>query len=953
MTVDFGLLGAIEARIEGLLVEDLGHSRQRCVLAALLVDANRVVPTEQLVHRVWADRPPQRALNTLYSCISRLRRALAPVAEEVRIARQPGGYLLSADASAVDLHRFRRLVAEAGAAEGDEHAAALLEQALGLWRGDAFASVDTPWFNALRATVDQERLAAELRLADIRLRHGHHAELLPELSARAERHPLDERVVGQLVTALYRSGRVADALNRYEDVRRRLADELGTDPGPALRRLHQQVLTADPDLSAPAPTPPPAAGSTARPAPATAVVPRQLPAAPPLFTGRARELSRLDDLLAGPGGPGRAVVISAIGGTGGVGKTWLALRWAHAHLDDFPDGQLYVNLRGFDPTGDPVPSQTAVRGFLEALGAAPSTVPTDPDAQAALYRSLTAGKRLLVLLDNARDTAQVLPLLPGSADCAVIVTSRSRLTGLTAAHGASPLALDVLDDAEARHLLARHLGGERVAAEAEAVAALLRHCAGLPLAIGILAARATMDPDTPLADLAEELDETQTRLDALDTGDLTADLRAVFASSYRALDGDAARAFRLLGLAPGADIGLPAAACLTALPPPRIRALLRRLQAAHLVQEHTPGRYRMHDLIRLYAAERAREEPADGDEDALPRVVDFYLHTAHAAAALLDPHRDPIPLDPARPGVAPLEPADHGAALDWFTAEHAVLLSTLDVAVEARLDARAWQLALALETFFDYRGHWQDWEAAQHLAIAAARRLGDRFLEAGAHRGLGNVFTQTGRLDDGEAHLRRALELYGALGDLVNQAHTHRGLGWVCDQQGRQGEALDHNERALALYRRTGHRAGQAKALNNAGWLRIVLGDHRQALDHCAQAVALNREIGDRHAEAGAWDSLGYAHHHLAEYTEALGCYQRALELVRGFGDRYGETEILGHLGDTHLADGDPGAARPAWRRAVAISEEIGHPSTGELLGKLGSLAPEHPADAPGRPTAG
>ncbi|MDT0401034.1 AfsR/SARP family transcriptional regulator [Streptomyces edwardsiae] len=932
MTVTFGLLGTTEARIDGLLVEDLGHSRQRHVLAALLVDANGPVSTKQLIDRVWAGRPPQRALGTLYSCISRLRRALAPAAEDVRIARQAGGYLLTVDASAVDLHHFRRLVAQAGATHRDEQAVDLLEQALGLWRGEAFAAADTPWFNALRAVAHQERLAVELDLADIRLRRGDHARLLSELSARAQQHPLDERVAGQLMTALYRSGRAAEALNLYQAVRRRLADELGTDPGPALQQLHQQVLTAAPALAAPAPR------SVTRSTPPPTPVPRQLPAPPPLFTGRTRELGLLDSRPGPSAGQTPSVAIFAIGGVGGIGKTWLALHWAHENLECFPDGQLYVNLRGFTPLGEPVQPQTAVRGFLDALGADPATVPADPDAQAALYRSLTAGKRLLIVLDDARDTAQVAPLLPGSPTCTVIVTSRSRLAGLAVAHGARPLTLDTLTDTEARHLLARYLGTDRVAAEPDDVTALLGHCAGLPLAIGILAARATMSPDVRLTELAAELHEEQTRLDALYTGDLTADLRTVFAASYRALDPDVARMFRLLGLAPGPDISLPATACLTSLSMPRARALLRGLEAAHLIQESVAGRYRMHDLVRLYAAERTREEPAESGDEALPRLLDFYLHSAHAATGRLDPHRDRVHLTAPRHGVTPQDPADHGAALAWFTAEHPVLLSTVDLAVSTRYDTHAWQLAHALETFFDYRGHWHDWAAVQHTALDAGRRLGDRSWQAGSHRSLGSVYTQMGLLEDGHAHFSRALELYGQLGDQVSQAHTHRGLGWVCDRKGLGREALDHNEQALAHYRQTGHRAGQARSLNNAGWMHIMLSDYRRGLDYCAQAVALNQEIGDRHGEAGAWDSLGYAHHHLAEYTDAIRCYQQALDLDREFGDRYGETEILGHLGDTHLAVGDPDAARVVWSRALDVADEIGHPSIDDLRARLNAL---------------
>ncbi|WP_244204169.1 AfsR/SARP family transcriptional regulator [Streptomyces africanus] len=938
----FGILGAIEVWRDGTPVA-VGHARQRRVLAALLMDVGRTVPTDALLDRVWGEGVPSRGLGTLYGYVSRLRKALAP--SGVDIVSDQGGYRLLVEPAAVDVHRFRRLADQARAADTDEHAVALWQEALELWRGEAFAGADTSWFNDQRSRLDAERLAAQIDLADARLRLGQHARLPAELSARAEQHPLDERVAGQLMLALYRCGRQAEALERFERARRQLAEEMGVDPGAPLRRLHQQILTSDPALQ-------PAKTSAAAPATVhRGVVPRQLPAPPLAFVGRDRELAALDNLVKDAADTDQPLLISAIGGVGGIGKTWLALRWAHEHLDDFPDGQLYVNLRGFDPSGEPVPPQTAVRGFLDAFGTDPRDIPADPDAQVALYRSLTAGKQLLIVLDNARDTAQVVPLLPGGPASTVLVTSRSQLTGLAAAHGARPLALDALTDTEAHRLLVRHLGTDRVAAEPDATATLLNHCAGLPLGLSILAARATVNPATPLAELADELHEVQTRLDALDTGDITADLRTVFASSYRALAPDAARMFRLLGLAPGPDISRHAIASLTALPLARLRVLLRRLQDAHLVHEYAPGRYRMHDLIRLYAAERAREDLADSSEEALLRLVDFYLHTAHTAARRLDPHRDPIILAAAQPGVTPQDLADHGAALAWFTTEHPVLLSTVDLAVSARFDAHAWQLAWALETFFDYRGHWHDWAASQHTALDAAQRLGDRSWQAGAHRSLGNVYTQMDRLDDGHTHFSHALDLYGRLGDQISEAHTHRGLGWVCDRQGRRRDAVDHNEQALALYRQTDHMAGQAKALNNAGWLHTMLGDYQQALDYCSQAVALNQEIGDRHGEAGAWDSLGYVHHHLAEYTEAIDCYQRALGLDRGFGDRYGETEILCHLGDAHLAVGDPEAARLTWLDALRTAEEIGHPSIGELRGKLSDLARHVPEAGTGRRT--
>lgn len=630
----FRLLGAVEADHEGRSV-DLGHARQRTALTALLVDANQVVSTDQLVDRIWGDDPPQRGRGVLYAYLSRLRRAVTPMG--VRIVRRDGGYVIDVDCTVVDLHRFRQLVARAHAASEEEQALQLLTEALGLWHGEAFMGLDTPWLTTVRAALNQERHVAQLEHADIALRRGKHTELLTDLSERAAQYPLDERVAGQLMLALYRNGRQAEALKHYEHTRRRLAEEVGTDPGRPLRTLHGRILTADPGLMASNPGP----------------TPRQLPAAPSLFTGRARELVTIDGALRDGDGAEKVVVISAIGGAAGIGKTWLALHWAHENAGRFPDGQLYVNLRGFGPWNRPLPPEAALRGFLDALATDPASIPVEPEAQAALYRSLVADKRMLIVLDNAADTAQVAPLLPGGSHCAVLVTSRRRLTGLVTRYGAIALTLDVLAPGEARQLLRRHIGAHATSAEPRAVGELLDHCAGLPLALGIVATRAAMHRDLPLGMLAEELRQDATRLDALDAGELEANLRAVFSWSYRVLTPQAARLFRLLGLHPGPDISWSAAASLTGLPTDQIRAPMAELAGAHLVTEHLPSRFALHDLLRLYAREQAHAFDSDVERHrALRRVLDHYLHTAHSASQLTSCQHE-IGLAAASEGVTP------------------------------------------------------------------------------------------------------------------------------------------------------------------------------------------------------------------------------------------------------------------------------------------------------------
>ncbi|WP_262284358.1 AfsR/SARP family transcriptional regulator [Micromonospora sp. MA102] len=922
--MEFRLLGEVGAEIDGVWV-DLGHARQRSVLAVLLIEANRVVHVDQLLDRVWADHRPQRAVNSLYSYLSRLRSCLAG-AEGVGISRRSGGYLLTVDPAAVDLHRFRGLVAGTGAVNDDEAALRRFDEALGLWRGEPFARLDTPWLNETREALTRERRAAERDRTDVALRLGLHASLLPDLLREAPAHPLDERLAGQLMRALYRCGRQAEALDHYDRLRRVLADETGVDPGPDLQALHLGILNGEPALAAPA-------AATTAPHP----TPRQLPAPPPLFTGRVRELATLSNLLEGQAGDAEAVAVAVIGGIGGIGKTWLALRWAYDNLDRFPDGQLYVNLRGFDPSADPVPPAVALRGFLDALAVAPRAIPTGLDAQAALYRSLIAGRRMLIVLDNAQDTAQVVPLLPGSPTCTVLVTSRRRLGGLVA-QGAQGFTLNVLTDDEAHHLLSRRFGARRVAEEPDSVAALLDRCRGLPLALSIVAARAAMQRDLPLRVLVEELSEEATRLDALTTGELTADLRAVFAASTRALQPRAAGVFRLLGLTPGPDVSLGAVASLNGLPAQQTRTLLHELHEAHLVHQQTPTRYRLHDLVRLYAAEQVERDLPETGRAALRRMLDHYLHTAHAAACLLDPLREPITLPPAEHQLT-LDPvADQAKALAWFHTEHAVLLSILDRAVRDGLDAYVWRLAWTLESYLDEQGHWRDWTTTQLAALRAARRLGDRRWQACSHRSLGVAHTQLGELDEAHRHHGTALTLFEDLGDLVSQAHTHRGIGWVYNQQDRWSDALHHNELALDLYRQAGHRPGQARAVNNAGWLHAQLGDHHAALAYCERAVELNQELGDRHAEAGAWDSLGYTYHHLGRHAEANACYQRALDLVRGFRDRYNEAEILTHLGASHRAAGEVDLARDFLRQAVTILRELDHPHADEVAGTLREL---------------
>ncbi|CAG7648297.1 conserved hypothetical protein [Actinacidiphila bryophytorum] len=667
------------------------------------------------------------------------------------------------------------------------------------------------------------------------------------------------------------------------------------------------------------------AGPVAIPPPPRTVpprpVPRQLPAPPGTFTGRARELADLDAALdvapQTPGAPG----ICTVSGMGGIGKTWLALHWAHAGQDRFPDGQLYADLRGFDPSGRPAEPAAVLHGFLDALGVEPAAIPVGQQAATALFRSLTAGRRMLLVLDNARDTAQVAPLLPGGAACRVLVTGRRRLTGLVAAHGARPVALDVLPGEEAAGLLARHLGRTRLEREPAAAAALLGCCAGLPLALGIVAACAATHPDLSLRALAAEL--AGNPLDALDAGEPQADLRAVLSWSSRALSPGAARALALLGIAPGPDIAPAAAAALLGLPDPAARALLRELDHAHLVRRDAAGRYRMHDLLRLHAAEQARDRHTPAERDAaLRRAIGHYTDTACAGARVLAPH-DPAPLPGGyEPGSPPFPLPDAAAAMDWFDAEHTNLLAAQQAAAGHGWDAQVCRLARALDPYHRRRGHLADAAAAWQLAVTAAGRLGDPAPRAQAHQMLGDAHAQLGGTADALRHLAQALELAELTSDTAGQGEIHHSLGGAWERHGDDRRALEHARRALAVFQALGDTYRQARALNAVGWLRTRLGDHTAARADCTAALALllqhpadHRQLG----ESSTLDSLGHIAHRLGEYDTALGHYRRALAICRAQGHSHLEADVLHRTAETHLARRSPAEARTAWEQARAL----------------------------------
>ena len=906
--MEFRLLGELRVREAGRSL-DTGTPRQQTVLAALAVDAGRPVPIETLIDRVWGEDPPAEARNVLYSHLSRIRGLLA--GSTVRLVRRTAGYVLDLDPDQVDLHRFARLVDQSRTADPRRHAE-LLGDALALWQGEPLAGLTGEWVARVRDTAHRRRLDAAVRWAEAELALDRTDRVLATLPDLVADHPLAEPLEALLMRALHADGRGAEALTRYAALRQRLADELGADPSQESRAVHTALLRGQS---------PSAGGLLATPA--------QLPPDVYGFAGRDAELRQLDDLNAGQ--------VGAVSGTAGVGKTALTVHWAHRVRDRFPGGQLYLNLRGFDPTGTPVEPAEAVRAFLDAFEVPVQRIPTGFAAQVGLFRSLLADRRVLVVLDNARDVEQVRSLLPGAPGCLVVVTSRTQLAGLVTT-GARPVTVGLLAPAEARDLLAGRLGAARVDAEPAAVAEIGALCAHLPLALAVVAARAATHPTFALADLAGELRSTRGGLDEFASTDPATDPRAVFSWSYRQLSEPAQRLYRLLGRHPGPDLGTRAAASLAGLPVTQVRPLLAELAGAHLVAEHRPGRYTCHDLLRAYASElNLAVDPAPDRRAATTRLLAHYIHSADNADAHLDPHRDPPPdLGPVPSDVDPERPADFAEALAWFDTERRVLVTA--VHQDTDVDEQVWQLVWTMRRFLAHQGHWHDELAVLTVALAAARRLDDSAMQAYALAYLGSTYVWFERHDDAYRDLAAALELYAACDDLAGQAGVEYTLAWMLERQERNSEAHEHAQRALELYSLAGHAVGEAKSLNAVGWFHTLAGDHRAAIGYCEKALDLQIRLGDDVAAGQTWHSIGYAHSKLGDHTAALRRYESAFASFHQAGYRFGEALVLRSIGESRRDTGDPAAARAAWEQAVEIYDQLGHPDAADVRAKLAQL---------------
>lgn len=971
--MEFQVLGDVAIRRDGR-AEALGGRLERTLLAVLLARAGRPVATDVLTDALWGDRPDPRSGQRLQLQVHRLRRKLG---ESDRLTLGPAGYRLRVEPGELDAERFESSVERAvgiAARRDPRGAAAALRAALELWRGAPFTGVDLPLLDDWVHRLVERRLVALETLYEAELARGRHTEVVAELIQRVREHPLHERFHALLMTALARAGRQADALAAYRAARETLVRELGVEPGEELRALERRVL--DGESLGPGGTAGPGGrrGDAGR-----AEVPAQLPLDVRTFVGRGAELAELDGLLASA-----PAAVAAVSGTAGVGKTALAVRWAHRARERFPDGQLYVDLRGYGPDR-PVAPQDALAGLLRSLGLEGAALPQGLDERAARFRTLLAGRRMLLVLDNAHAVEQVRPLLPGAPACFTLVTSRDTLAGLVARDGAHRVRVDRLPAADARRLL-RELLGTRVEAEPEAAEALVHQCVRLPLALRIVAELIRSRPALGLTALTGELAERQGALDLLDIeGDPHTAVRSVFSWSYQRLDPAAARVFRLLGLHPGRDTDAHAVAVLAGLGLRETRRCLDVLLRAHLVDQTGDGRHRRHDLLRDYAAELAEStDPAAERAAALDRLRGHYLYTASAAMDVFAPH-DYAHRPKAPPPAGPLLTfAGHEDARRWLDAERANLLEVTRHADPTFVTS----LSETVHLYLRVGGYFDEAITLHTRALRAARAVGDEFAEANARRVLGTMMNLWGADPDAVVgHFQRALAVYERAGDRSLQASVLNGLAGVRLRRGELPAAMREFERALELNGAAGNWRVRCALLVNMGrTLRTLgrldearhrlesvlelcashgdkaveanthcvladvhtrLGAEAAAFDHARRGLALARESGYRQIEALCLGKLGTLHRNRGELARALDLHGEALDLARAVAESELMVEAMNTLAGTHAAAGEPARALRLHEEALALAVEVGervaqahsHAGIGDMRARLGDHA--------------
>jgi DNA-binding SARP family transcriptional activator len=910
VVVRYALLGPIDVRLDGRAVEFSGV-RQRAVLAMLLLRANQTVSIGQLCDALW-DVSPAAAESNVRTYVARLRQQLG----EARLLTRHRGYQLVVAAGELDSAEFEDF-AERGrqAADGGDLAAAveLFDRALGLWRGQALEDVEPgPLLRSEMVRLAELHLAVVEQHAGARIELGEHEPMVGELKRLVADHPTREGLAAQLMLALYRCGRQAEALDAFAQARQRLVSELGIEPGVALRAMQQRVLAADPGLEAAS----------------TADRVNALPMDIADFTGRQAELTGVRERIADAAR--RSVVVCAVTGMAGVGKTRLAVHVAHelVRRGQFDEVQLWADLRGFDPESPPVDPAGVLEGFLGLLGVPRRMVPADPVQRAALYRDRLAGRRALVLLDNAADEEQVRPLLPGSPGCLVLVTSRRELPDLD---GVSSVRLGVFSDTEALSLLGRIAGTGRIAAEPEEADRVVRLCGHLPIAVTLAAQRLRGRPSWTVATLAGKLDAA--RLSELHGRSRA--IRAAFDLSYQALPDEVRRVFRLLGLHPADDFSPHSVAALADREPGAAEEILESLLDEHLLQQATPGRYRLHDLLRLYARERAVAEEPD-PAAAVRRLLVWYLHTAESASRVLNPNGRPVPLEKTdTPAHLPAFPT-RAEAGDWCEAERASLVNVVRAAAERGEHAIAWQLPCALLSFYYLRKHWDDWALTHRTALDAARKAGDVAGQARVLNNLGVAHSDLGRHDEAIACHVEARPLFREVADILGEAWNLNNLGVAYDDLRRFGEAADCYRDALSLFRASGEVYGESLSMCNLGDTYRQLGQTELALTCLRQALDTQRRSDDLAGQRYTLRFLGDLHRDTGRRAKAIAEYRQALVISRGLGDRRSIARLLDRLAGVLHGTGRASDAQDCWLEAHTILTELGDPEAETIRARAG-----------------